>query len=252
MYLRLVKLKMMPGKFAELERYYREHVLPTLEQTPGCLFGTLTENVGENVSISLTLWDSREHIQEYEEHGRFQELMTGAQSLLADSSEWRFQLTDDLELGYGPAKEEPTVRSYDIRAASDDDPLGWTGTKGVYLRLLRINVAPDRIEQFRDAYRESAIPRFRSIKGCRFASLLSNLEASNQLVSMTLWESQEDAEAYERGSVFQAMLHDAREIVGAERWHMSIARGSKMASAATTSLPTSKFEVVAGRRFETH
>ncbi len=251
MYLRLMKLKMMPGKFEELARYYRERVLPALERTPGCLFGTLTENVGENVSISLTLWNTREHIQEYEERGLFQELLKGAEPLLAESAEWRFQLNDDLQLEYGPAKEEPTIRSYDIQAAMDDQPPSGAEAKGAYLRLLRINVTPDRAKQFRDSYRESAIPKFRSVKGCRFASLLSNLEMSSQLVSMTLWDSKQDAEAYERSSVFQDMLRDAREILGAERWHIALARGSKLTAAAAGSLPTSNFQVVAGRRFAT-
>ncbi len=140
MYLRLMKLKMLPGKFAEIEAYYRERVLPSLEGTPGCLCGTLTEDVGEGVCISLTLWSDPESIRRYEEGGLFQDLIEGVQPWLADSSEWRFQLNENLELEYGPAKEEPTVRAYGVRTASRDDVLCESDAEGAYLRLLRINV----------------------------------------------------------------------------------------------------------------
>ena len=248
MYMRLLRLKILEGKSDEMRRFYEDRVLPELGQTPGCLFATLTEGVkGPSECLSLTLWDDQDSIQRYEEQGEFPRLIREAEPYLAESEEWRVQLSDDLTLGYGPAKAAPKISAYRLHAAMNRKRLGRVERAAHYLRVLRLSVAADRIPAARKRYREEVIPTLRQVKGCLYACLLSNLDSEGQLASLTIWESREDAERNERSETFQQLMRSARDIVGARSWDLMLESGPSTGTSPAGAVPTQAYEVVAGR-----
>ncbi len=248
MYMRLLRFKVLEGQSDKVRRFYEERVLPELSQTSGCLFATLTESVvRQSECVSLTLWDSRDSMKQYEEQGRFPRLIQEIEPHLAESEEWRVQLSDDLTLGYGPAKAPPKISAYRLHAAMNRKRLGRLEGAARYLRVLRLSVAPDRIPAAEEHYREQALPTLRKVKGCLYACLLSNLDAQGQLASLTIWEDRKDAERYERSETFQELMRGARDIVGLRSWDLMLESGGSLGTSMAGPVQTHSYEVVAGR-----
>lgn len=94
MFMRMVQVKLKPEAAKEVPGLYASTIVPTLQRTPGCLHASLIRSVARpDESISLTLWDSLEHADAYEQSGVFQSLLQQVAPYLADSSEWKIQHT---------------------------------------------------------------------------------------------------------------------------------------------------------------
>jgi quinol monooxygenase YgiN len=172
MYMRLVRFRLIPDKSEELADWYRKRVIPELRHAIGCSFAALTESAKRpDECVSLTLWESRESIAEYEEGGRFSKLLEEVQLYLAESGEWRVHLSDDLNLTYGPAKDPPKISAYRLDAGMEERSLGSLEASGEYLRVLRLPIAPERIPEMKRSYAEEVIPALRNVKGCLYAGL---------------------------------------------------------------------------------
>ena len=75
-WLRLVSLEILPGKFGEFKQLYVRHSIPALRAAPGCRHAYLLENDEDGDKVfSITVWESREHAVAYEKSGVFERLI---------------------------------------------------------------------------------------------------------------------------------------------------------------------------------
>ena len=248
MYMRLMRLKALLGKSEEFCEFYKSEVLAELRRSGGCLFATLTEGLkNPDQFVSLTLWNDLEDIKRYEEGGRYQALLELTQQFLAESGEWRVQLSDDLTLDYGPSKEAPKVTAYRLAAGMESEELADVRTAPAHVRIMRFNVAPDKIAKFSEGYREDFTPAIQKVPGCLYAGLLANLEAEHQLASITIWASREDAERYEQSEVFSEYMQKGREVVGARSWDLMLDPTDAASPSGDKRLSAQAYHVVAGQ-----
>ncbi len=56
------------------------------------------------------------------------------------------------------------------------------------------------------AYVRSVLPALRTTKGCVFASLLQDLRQPQECVSLTIWNSRRESEAYEQSGLYERLL----------------------------------------------
>ena len=104
MFMRLLQVKVKPETSGDLPRIYNEKIIPALQQTIGCLYASLIQSVDHpDESISMTLWDTPDHAEAYEQGGLFQRLLHEAEPYLAETSEWKIQLSQDFTLEIGRA-----------------------------------------------------------------------------------------------------------------------------------------------------
>jgi quinol monooxygenase YgiN len=185
MFMRLVQVKVKPETLAAIPKLYNERIIPVLRQTPGCLFaGLIRSNDRPEESISLTLWDTPEHAEEYERSGLFQKLLHDAKPYLADASEWRIQLSKDLTLEYAPVQEEPVVKSYNVAASSGDPELTPEHTPQMFVRIVSARLQPGKTEEFARLYAGEILPTLRRVPGCRYAFLTEGIE--NEVLSISI------------------------------------------------------------------
>jgi quinol monooxygenase YgiN len=224
MFIRFVTFKSAPGKVAELREFFNNDVYAVLQQTPGCLFAALVESTVDRDEFSaLTLWETADAIQAYEDSGSPAAFTEMARSLfLAESDEWRLQLSEDLALEYKPVIEEPEASAYRVFAVMDEAALVQNRAANMHLRLVRVRATEAGLEGFKRHYVETAIPALRQVQGCRNAFLIGNLEAQSQLISVTIWDSAQDAEAYDRSPLFQSMLTNTRDLMSAHVWQTTL------------------------------
>lgn len=75
----------------------------------------------------------------------------------------------------------------------------------MFARLTRVQIKVDRIDESIKRYEESVIPAAKSQKGYSGAYLLINRQ-SGEGISITLWESEEDALANEESRYYQEQV----------------------------------------------
>jgi len=84
----------------------------------------------------------------------------------------------------------------------------------MFARLTIVQVKKNKIDETREIYEDSVIPAAKSQRGFRGAYLLSNRK-SGKGVSITMWDSEEDAVANEQGGYYQQQLSKFKDFLTA-------------------------------------
>ena len=122
MFMRLVQLNVELQYIDEFRDAYKTEVIERLQKMPGCKFVGLIENGTEETEfISLTLWDTQEQAESYEKGGIYSELLGKLMPYLQNSSEWKIQLSENLELEYKQVTEEPVIKKYNVQVQTDKE-----------------------------------------------------------------------------------------------------------------------------------
>ena len=81
----------------------------------------------------------------------------------------------------------------------------------MFARVTTVQVNIDKLDEATKIYEESVIPAAKSQKGFRGAYLLTDRKTGKG-ISMTLWESEEDAIANEQSGYYQEQLNKFKEV----------------------------------------
>jgi len=235
MYMRFVELKIEPDRIDDFESLYEHRISPALHNTPGCLFAGLMHRRGPTEEcISMTLWESPEDARRYEESGLFETLLREADPMIADSAEWRIRLSSDLTLEYGPVKEAPVVTASSVRSASAPGVPTDVEAHETYLRIVSAKLKRGTFDNLARVYEERIVPALREVEGCRYACLVRGMQEEDSALSITLWDSQSRAEAYEESGRFAELTMLIRPMLS-ELLQWKMALGTKKRDRTTTS-----------------
>ena len=81
----------------------------------------------------------------------------------------------------------------------------------MFMRILKLNLNPDSIKDFKKFYEETVEPKLQTVEGCLFASLINSKPDKNEFISLTFWKTQQQAENYEKSGVFQSLIDEAKQ-----------------------------------------
>jgi heme-degrading monooxygenase HmoA len=197
MYLRFVRLIVREGAEAKFAEFYRNRVLPALSATAGCRFaGLLTPWRAGDAHRSLTIWDSPEQALAYEQGGLYPLLLSEAEPLLSKRTEWRVRLGKDPLATIDPLNRVIPSEGYLVDAGDPEAGLA-TGGESIFVRILSVRVDLDRIREFVQLYTKLVIPAVQMQPGCRGVLLAEGAEHPDGILSISLWDREEDAVRYE-------------------------------------------------------
>ena len=83
------------------------------------------------------------------------------------------------------------------------------------LRIWRTGIDESRADEYREFARRNSVPMFSSQPG--FLGVLFTA-APRQRAVVTLWDSREDLEAYEKGATYQGFLDRVKDFYVGEYW----------------------------------
>jgi heme-degrading monooxygenase HmoA len=107
MFVRIVSAKIKNELIEEARRIYSNEIIPVLKNVPGCRYVFLSENFDKtNEAFSITVWDTPEDAQKYEESGLFLELIGKLKHTFSDLYQWKMKLQTE--------REKKVVTSEDI------------------------------------------------------------------------------------------------------------------------------------------
>jgi heme-degrading monooxygenase HmoA len=81
----------------------------------------------------------------------------------------------------------------------------------MFLRMLRLRVNPDTATSFLKRYVDVVIPGLRRVNGCLYAGLVQSMEDPADGISLTMWTSEKEAQAYAESETFTKLLDATRE-----------------------------------------
>lgn len=251
MYMRLLQLRVDPDKFETLHQFYNKIVIPELQSIPGCQFASLIQSTHQNNEFfSMTLWDTKKAAEAYNKSEVYQRLLNLIKPILAESSEWKINLSESLELEYGPASEEPVLREFAVAEQATEPGEIPAENPRMYVRIFSVKLQEGKLEECRRLYREEVIPTLKTTAGCRYAYLIESLQEKNEVVSVTIWDSKEDADAYERSGRFDELVDKVKHTFSQFfHWKMALEKSHPGKIKTTDDAQLAHYSTVTAKRF---
>lgn len=246
MYLRFVRLRVREEAARAFREFYESRIIPALAETPGCLYaGLLGHRVHADEFQSLTLWDTAEHCEAYE-RSLYPRLTQETEPYLASSTVWRVRLTADPEETADFSTRHIPSHSYVAATAEGDEALE-RPPGSLFLRIATIRVEPDRIEAFRKLYKDDVVPTLHRTPGCCGVFLGEASDGHGEIVSVTLWEHEQDAVRYELSGEFERLTRELRGTFAQRfEWQMALAPGADVEPGPAPQV--GGYHIVTGRK----
>jgi heme-degrading monooxygenase HmoA len=79
----------------------------------------------------------------------------------------------------------------------------------MFMRLVQVKVKPESSGKLAALYAQKIVPELQKTPGCIYASLIQSSSNPDESISLTLWETAHDADAYEQSGAFQRLITEA-------------------------------------------
>lgn len=251
MFVRMLQLKVKPGTLVRLRDFYDYAVIPELRQMPGCRFAGLVQSCRQaDEFISTSIWDSKAHAQTFEKSTIFKTLRSQLNEFLAESTEWKIQLSEDLELHYTPVPQEPVLSEYTIKEKSAAAPPPDDKKQRLYVRIVSVKLQPGREQEFHEIYNKEILPALDTMPGYRYGYLIESLQNKDDVISVTVWDSHKDAERYEKEGHFAGLVDRVKQTFsGFTQWKMALEKDFSGLLKSSADLRVNHYQMVTGRSF---
>ena len=95
----------------------------------------------------------------------------------------------------------------------------------MFMRLVQVKVKPESASQIPTFYAQKIVPALQQTPGCLYASLIKSVSRPDEAISMTLWDTIEHAESYEKGGLFQRLLNEMGEYLSdSSEWKIQLSK----------------------------
>jgi heme-degrading monooxygenase HmoA len=212
MYLRIVKLRSTGATFPILKDFYVRSVLPVLRLAGGCRFaGLLQSTVSADDVVSLTLWETGEHAEAYEREGLYDRLLDQSEEVLEASEDAAQPEGSGAHRTVPLTIPDPPVEAYTVELVGGEAAIAGTGGTPPFVRMVSIQIADGRVEEFRRRFNDEVVPVLEATRGCRRMFLVGSVRNRLRALSVTVWDSEADSIRYEASGVFEDL---ARRLEG--------------------------------------
>jgi quinol monooxygenase YgiN len=249
MYMRFVHLKVKEGKMREMIQLYEERVIPTLQETRGCIYASLLRPSGDDLEcVSMTMWRNQELADAYETSGTYDEILDASDELLAEVSTGRVRSSGEAPEEV-PVLQDPEVEAYPVEVAGFRDVVDAVGPHQFFVRIVSARVERGKFEELKERFNEEIKPALLATKGCRAVFLVENVKQRSRALSVTIWDSEEEAIRHELSGAFDDMVARVSEFFsGLYQWKLSLGTEEGRDEVRGKDLDIRGFRVVTGRR----
>ena len=252
MFMRLVYVKYKPEALSKIRDMYDKVIIPRLEKIEGCLcVCAIASDEDPEEGISMTLWETPEHAKAYEKSGVYAELLKEVKPYLADTTEWHVQLSKEMTVEYQPVEKDPEIETYTTVVHSDTKLPDKDKASQTYLRIVSVQLQPGKFDEFKSIYERDILPALQKLKGCRFAFMTQSSENKNLVVCVSLWNSKQDADAYEKSGLFKELREKTKHTYSDfYQWKMALEKEYGGRVATSEDMKKDTYRVVIGKSFQ--
>ncbi len=127
--------------------------------------------------------------------------------------------------------------------------LSGNNRSSTFLRIVSLRHKKGLLAEYKDLYRAEIIPALLATRGCRYACLSIPTSDENESISVTIWNSREDAEVYERQGTFKKLLEKVKHTVTDLSRMQLDSVGTLLPSTTSEDVGVEGFDVIAGKNF---
>lgn len=249
MYMRFVHLKVQRDRLADFARFYEARVIPALQETSGCLYASLLQpTAGDDECISMTTWRSADAAEAYEASGLYDQLLDESDEFMDRVGGWDPK-PGERRPGALTALHDPAVEAYPVEVAAVGEVVDATGPQSFYVRIVAARIEPGRFDELKARYDREVKPALMATRGCRGVFLVESVRARARVLSVTVWDSEEDAIRYELSGAFDELTARLSEFFsGLYQWKLALGTSSDRSTVTGKDLDVRGFQVVTGRR----
>ncbi len=249
MYMRFVNLKVREGKMRGLVEFYEQGVLPALEGTKGCLYASLLQPArDDDECVSMTLWRSQEAADTYEKSGLYDELLDASDEFLAQVSEWKVRVSGTPEADVQQL-QDPDVEAYPVKVAGVGEIIDAMGPQKFFVRIVAARIQAGKFDELKQRYDQEIKPSLMATKGCRAVFLVEGGSGGSRAMSVTVWDSEEEAIRHELSGGLDELISKVSEFFsGLYQWKLSLDPSGARDNVTGKDLDVKGFRVVTGRR----
>jgi heme-degrading monooxygenase HmoA len=249
--MRLLQLNISPDHGEQFKAFYIDKVYPLLHKMQGCLFAGLIKGGADGTEIiSITFWETQEQADSYEKSSVFTNLLSEAKPFLSESNEWKVQLSDKMELEYAPVQEEPIIKKYTAAINKEDYQKAKIAGTQMYVRIVSLKIQEDKLEEFKNLYSELVMKMLKETPGCKFVFLTESMTEKNEFLSVTIWDSKEDAYRYENSGKFEELTNRIKHTFSQfYLWKMALEKEYSAKIKTTDDLKVESYNLVTGKSF---
>jgi quinol monooxygenase YgiN len=252
MFMRILQLNLDPKFIEDFKSFYEDTVEPKLQTVDGCLFASLIKSKPDKDEfISLTFWRTQQQAENYENSDVFKNLIDQAKPYFSETTdEWKIQLTEDMQIQYTPAEEEPVINKYNVAVQNGSDKSIIKQDDSMFLRIVSIKIQPGKMDEFKKLYSEVVIPSFKKAPGCRNAFLTQSISEGSDFISVSVWEDKESAVAHETSDEYNDMINKVKHTFSQfYLWRMSLDKERRSTVKTTDDMKVGHYDVVTGKSF---
>ena len=199
MYIRIVWGKLRWGTWHQYERHYHERVAPLTKDFRGLRERQLLRGIDNpDEGISLSLWDTREALHDYE------------------VSDTRRELAQEVEHLYHPwsySGSEYLVKHFEVLSSP-----AWSGLQEGYLRIVWGKLRPGSWEEYQLHYTGRVSTSAESIRGLQGRQLLRSVADPDEGISVSIWDTVDDLLNYERSAFRQSLAKEVEHLYREDYW----------------------------------
>ena len=86
----------------------------------------------------------------------------------------------------------------------------------MYIRMTFVQLKPDKKEAARKLYNNEVIPAHKDRQGLRFVHLMESMDNRDEGITVTAWDTREDALAYEKSGDYQKQISKFKDFIEGE------------------------------------
>lgn len=249
MFMRLVNLRVKEGRMIDFARFYEKRTIPALQKTKGCLYASLLKPTDDDVEcVSMTWWRNRDDVNAYERSGLYDELLDEMDDMMAEVVEMKVRSSGESKRDIH-LLQDPDVEAYPVEVAGIGDVVDADITRHFFVRLVSARIQTGKFEALKERFNEEIKPVLMATKGCRAVFLVENTKTQERALSVTIWDSEEDAIRYEISGGFDEQTAKVSEFFsGLYQWRMSLSPTENRRSVSGKDLDVKGFQVVTGKR----
>jgi heme-degrading monooxygenase HmoA len=106
------------------------------------------------------------------------------------------------------------------------------------------------MDEFKKLYADIIIPTLKKTPGCQYAYLTESMQEENQIISLTIWDSKEDADRYEKSGRFKELVEKVKHTFSElYQWKMALEKETGKKAKTSEDLEVSRYSVVTGKSF---
>ncbi len=115
------------------------------------------------------------------------------------------------------------------------------GGNQMYMRFLQLKIDPQYGDNFKEFYENTVYPKLQNMPGCQFACLIKSGVANNDFISLTFWETLNQAENYEKKGEFHRLIEQARPFLSeSTEWKIHLSDNIELQYAPVSEEPVIK------------